>query len=76
MSIIRAPWTKEQVDALNRFQRLGFVHEFTCPEPHEDRTLVATPHGWRCLICGYTQDWAHESMLHITEADNPMRGLA
>jgi hypothetical protein len=64
---IRAPWTGEQVDALNRFQRLGYVHEFTCVEPHGglDRTLYATVNGWRCPHCGYQQDWAHAGMLDL-----------
>jgi hypothetical protein len=62
---LRAPWTSKQVDALNRFQRLGHVHEFTCPDPHDgaDRTLYATLDGWRCPHCDYRQDWAHPAML-------------
>lgn len=59
---LKAPWTPEQVEALNAYQQLGYVHEFTCPESHEDRTLLAGPNGWVCLRCGYTQDWAHEFM--------------
>jgi hypothetical protein len=75
MESIKAPWTQEQVNQLNRFQQLGFVHEFTCPNSHADRTLHATPNGWICPGCDYTQDWAHESMLHITEADNPIKKM-
>ena len=59
---IKAPWTAEQVEALNAYQRLGYVHEFTCPNSHESKTLIAAPDGWHCLRCGYTQDWAHEHM--------------
>jgi hypothetical protein len=64
-NFLRAPWTSEQVDALNRYQRLGHVHEFTCKEQHDgaDRTLYATREGWRCPHCAYTQDWAHKAML-------------
>lgn len=60
--MIKAPWTAEQVDALNTTQRCGVVHPFTCPghEGGGDRTLVATRHGWICPHCDYTQDWAHE----------------
>jgi hypothetical protein len=62
---IQAPWTGEQVDALNRFQRAGDVHEFTCRHDHGglDRTLYATRDGWRCPHCSYQQDWAHQAML-------------
>lgn len=58
-----APWTAEQVEALNEFQRLGYMHEFTCPNNHQsDRVLVAHPHGWQCPSCDYVQDWAHDFM--------------
>ncbi len=74
---IVAPWSKPQVDALNRFQRLGFVHEFTCANDHPGvRTLIATPNGWVCPNCSYTQNWAHEGMLHITEDDDPRKHRA
>ena len=60
------PWTAEQVDALNRWQRAGIVHEFTCPRDHEgDRTLVATRDGWICCHCDYRQDWAHAFMAEV-----------
>lgn len=60
---IKAPWTIDQVHALNAYQRLGYVHEFTCPENHEtSRTLLAKPDGWHCPSCDYRQDWAHEWM--------------
>jgi hypothetical protein len=70
---IEAPWTPEQVDALNAWQR-GPVHSFTCgrrSEPgHVQRPdadlgqLVATADGWVCPDgCGYTQQWAWQSML-------------
>jgi hypothetical protein len=61
---ITAPFTPAQVDALNRYQRLGYVHEFTCPNDHKgaDRTLVATIKGWLCPHCYYTQSWAHAAM--------------
>lgn len=67
---VRAPWTGDQVEALNRWQGYGFVHEFTCPadgtngsHKHSDRRiLVATEAGWTCEYCPYTQDWAHDFM--------------
>jgi hypothetical protein len=60
----KAPWTIDQVLALNAYQRLGYVHEFTCPENHErkSRVLVAKPDGWHCPTCDYRQDWAHDYM--------------
>jgi hypothetical protein len=69
-TMIKAPWNAEQVDNLNRFQRCGFLHSFTCPghEGGGDRTLFATRKGWICPHCGYTQDWAHEIMVAFDEA--------
>lgn len=88
MEKIYAPWTEEQVDGLNRFQRSGKFHPFTCgiahgdfdpetmepiknaalqvnPEWHKslDDVLVATPQGWKCPSCKYTQNWAHDAMV-------------
>lgn len=64
--MIKAPWTQEQVDGLNAYQAAPWVHPFTCGNKHGDHgdenVLVATPEGWRCLSCDYTQDWAHASM--------------
>lgn len=73
--MIEVPFTQEQVDALNRWQNLGHVHPFTCPNrmdgKHQSRperggdlgALLATPSGWICGDCTYTQWWAHEFML-------------
>lgn len=68
---IEPPWTKEQVRALNRYQRGGWMHPFTCgsghrtDEHHLDKqgVLVATESGWLCPFCDYEQDWAHSFML-------------
>jgi len=67
---IEAPWNAEQVDNLNRFQRLGFMHPFTCPghEGGGDRDLVATRGGWICRHCDYRQNWAHDFMCTFDEA--------
>jgi hypothetical protein len=74
---ISAPWTMDQVDALNRYQRQGSFHPFTCGGERGDAAhksyaqekgdpdwglLVATPDGWICPVCGYRQDWAHGFM--------------
>jgi hypothetical protein len=50
-----APWTPEQVAALNLFQTESGMHPFTCPG---GRLLTATPDGWQCSHCPYTQQWA------------------
>lgn len=73
---IQPPWSPEQVKALNRFQEAGFVHPFTCPNNHgsqDERVLKATPNGWVCLRCGYTQDWAHRFMLE--EPRDPLEAM-
>lgn len=60
-----APWTKEQVDALQRWQECDAVHPFTCGQ--DGRVLTPTPDGWVCPRegCSYTQNWAHEGMLEL-----------
>lgn len=66
MTQIHIPWLKEQVDGLNRWQRAGYVHEFTCPNrsqpDHGATPLLATTAGWICPFCNYTQTWAHDFM--------------
>jgi hypothetical protein len=68
----KKPFTKEEVDNLNRFQRSGMFHPFTCDraspkcetkgEPRRDGVLLATPDGWICPCGEYKQDWAHDFM--------------
>lgn len=68
-----APFTPEQVEALNAWQELGWVHPFTCNGNHHNAAhmaqngprrgmLEATANGWLCRACGYTQNWAHDFM--------------
>ena len=64
---ITAPWTSEQVDALNRFQQEANMHPFTCGALHssgQSPVLQATHDGWVCpdSACKYTQEWAHAFM--------------
>lgn len=65
------PWTDEQVQSLNAYQRAGFMHPFTCPNRSDGQhrndgsdlgTLVAGTDGWWCRDCEYTQRWAHAFM--------------
>jgi hypothetical protein len=70
---ITAPFTPEQVAALNRWQERGDVHPFTCGNSqcrssHPNDALVATPNGWMCRHCDYTQQWAHGFMAKHLEA--------
>lgn len=72
---ITAPFTADQVDALNRWQRYGRVHPFTCGSgnrtdaAHQDGEgkLVATLSGWHCPYCTYTQNWAHAFMVEAMQ---------
>jgi rubrerythrin len=73
---LTAPWTDEQVSALNRFQTERQFHPFTCGGDRTDAAhrayqaehggdfgqLVATKDGWVCPVCGYRQQWAHGFM--------------
>jgi hypothetical protein len=66
---IKAPWTADDVEGLNIYQRLGLMHPYTCGSKRQGDThtdggiLVATPEGWKCPYCKYRQDWAHRSDL-------------
>lgn len=72
---VKAPWTDEQVAALNAYQRLGYVHEFTCPDHHEgSRVLVAHREGWTRL---YFRPWiAKDSALTLAAILPPDDGPA
>jgi hypothetical protein len=75
MSHIVAPWTQDEITALNRWQNLGYVHPFTCPTNHlAARILEARKDGWHCPSCDYTQNWAHDFML--TRPENPLERTA
>lgn len=79
MARLDAPWTPEQVAALNRWQTAGCVHPFTCGNDRTDEAhktyaanvgeapgmLIATTEGWLCGACDYRQTWAHDFMLDL-----------
>ncbi len=73
--MIEAPFTDEQVAALNQFQCAGHMHPFTCPGNRDcsDRDLIATTDGWVCPCGAYKQSWAHKFML--VEPVNPLEPL-
>jgi hypothetical protein len=69
MAFLGAPWTPEQVENLNAYQKSGKMHPFTCEyrSDHysaDEGILVATPSGWECPYehCTYMQFWAHDWM--------------
>lgn len=64
MALVKAPFSSAQVKSLNAWQKLGYVHEFTCGVSSSHPPLVATKKGWHCarFDCTYTQDWAHDFM--------------
>lgn len=77
MTKIEPPWSVQQVAALNRWQHCGWVHPFTCGSDNrmdtahkayalalntDEGALIATPNGWFCPACSYTQKWAHAFM--------------
>lgn len=59
-----APWSEQQVAALNAFQRAGQMHPFTCGAERCSEVLTAVRMGWICdrLACYYRQNWAHAFM--------------
>jgi hypothetical protein len=67
MSEIKAPFTPDQVNSLNEFQKSGVMHPFTgnndmLPDDEQD-ILVAAEDGWHSLNDpNYFQDWAHDWM--------------
>lgn len=55
-----APFSKEQVKALDRRQADKTLHPYTCPECSEK--LIPYDDGWYCSKHGLVQTWAlHES---------------
>jgi hypothetical protein len=65
-SQINAPWTADQVAALERFQTEGHMHPFTCGGDQHSMAprMIPSRSGWHCPDpdCSYTQDWAHAFM--------------
>lgn len=76
---IRAPWTSEQVAALEQFQTASGMHPFTCgAERHAlAPRLVPSHSGWYCPDpdCDYRQDWAHAFMAQPDAWPRPFADL-
>lgn len=72
MSTIKAPFTEEQVEALNNYQQESGFHPFTClhnlhnecgrSNKDEEGVLIASKEGWICPCGKWRQDWAHDFM--------------
>ena len=58
-----APWTNDEVDSLNEYQKAGYVHPFTYGDIEEKVDLIATNEGWVVKPGGpIVQTWAHKFM--------------
>lgn len=69
MTPVSAPWTDEQIRALEAWQELGHVHPYTCPaDDHHGHSvsLVPTTDGWVCPVAEprrVVQAWAYHQTL-------------
>lgn len=63
--IVQAPFTPEQMDALNAYQSRGDFHPYTCGSATCRTALVATEGAWRCPECSYVQGWAYEGSVRL-----------
>ncbi len=70
-SEVFAPFSPDQVEALNAYQKLGYVHPYTCGRCLAK--LVAKADGWHCTApgCTYTQQWAHAYTADKLKHPNP-----
>jgi hypothetical protein len=77
-SQINAPWTADQVAALERFQTEGHMHPFTCGGDQHSMAprMIPSRSGWHCPDpdCSYTQDWAHAFMAQPAAWPKPWPG--
>lgn len=76
--IVYAPFTSDQVDALNAYQSFS-EHGWTCPWHDQSYLLIATQGGFRCQVvaCEFIQVWAPAHMAGArtpSEIPNPRRG--
>jgi hypothetical protein len=90
ISKLQAPFSAEQVERLNAFQKDTRFHPFTCGNDRSDAAhvksaserneydtgiLVATKEGWICPACGYRQYWAHGYMADPLPLDDGKTGF-
>jgi len=56
VDIVRAPWSDEQVEMLDKRQERQDMHPYTCVNCLH--SLEPSRDGWHCEMgCGYKQDW-------------------
>ena len=64
--VVLAPWTEEQVKALNKYQEYaldGSAHPYTCKC---GESLTAYADGWECDYCHrWYQNWCHIMTLNL-----------
>ena len=58
MEKINAPFTKDQVEELNKHQNNYMFHPYTCGGCEPSRVLHVTIDGLKCCYCGHDQKWA------------------
>lgn len=62
-SFSRPPWSDDQVNSLNEYQKCGYCHPFTYGDDPNQVDLIATRDGWVAVENGpIVQDWAHPFM--------------
>lgn len=61
--LVEAPFSVDQIQSLNEYQKAGIFHPFTCGTDGCRDDLIATGEGWRCPSCmKHEQNWAHTFM--------------
>lgn len=75
-------WSKEHVIELNKYQREGKFHPYTCGNNRTDENhldgeglLVATIYGWICPFCDYKQGWAHNTPIIEAKKEEPNKKM-
>ena len=82
MEYEKAPFTEEQVAAINNYQKNAPFHPFTCcghacdrSEREDEGLLIATLDGLVCPCGKWTQDWVHDFMTQTFKSAKEMFNL-
>jgi hypothetical protein len=64
---ISAPFTAEQMTALEKWQRWGMGAKARCPTHRNGELVAVSTDGFRCTAdgCTHTQDWAYAFVLPV-----------
>lgn len=57
MSMAHQPWSDEDIAFLEKWQRDGAWHPYTCGGESCRADLIPTREGWICPRCDYKQSW-------------------